>query len=271
MGKLVKLLGSGIGLAQEALAARKEEKARTASRLAFQDSSNNGESSSAAAARPHSANNYEDDAPPQYAELPDEQADVLIAAGKAVAVDSKEGHDTKVSTAEEDDEDEDTASEEGDEDIWDLDDVVDAQMSHPPSNDDPTRDPDALVDEFVREHQPPPYSSSATPRSRLPCTVVIPQRRPRDKKRGFVRAYAPVLNEVGIDQATFLDFLKTFYMSSKSSPYLQVINVAAMIAGNAPSVIAMGVSIGVQVACGVAMEVQSRSRCVVHTFHHISL
>jgi len=250
MGKLVKLIGSGIGLAQEALAARKEEKARTAAQLA---PPNNGEGNSRSATSSSPSPSYRnDEAPPQYAEVSDEQADALIANGKAVLVDEKvQPHEN----------DEDTASEEGDEEVWDLDDAVDAQVTHTPSEDEPVRDANILVDEFIRNHAPPAYTETATaPRGKLPCAVIIPQRRPRDKKRGFVRAYAPVLNDCGIDQATFLDFLKTFYAASKSSPYLQVINIAAMITGNVPSVIAMGVSIAVQVAVGVAMEVQARSR-----------
>jgi hypothetical protein len=260
MGKLVKLIGSGIGLAQEALAARKEEKTRSASQPTSPET---GESSRSAAFRVPSHTRY-DDAPPQYAEVSDAQADELIAAGKAVAVDEKEDPDRKMPvTAEEELEDDSTSEEGGDEQAWDLDDAVDAQLTHQPSEDGPARDADILVDDFLRDHVPPPvYSPSATPRAKLPCPVVIPQRRPRDKKRGFVRAYAPVLNDCGIDQATFLDFLKTFYAASKASPYLQVINIAAMIAGSVPSVIAMGVSIGVQVAVGVAMEVQRRSRYV---------
>lgn len=44
----------------------------------------------------------------------------------------------------------------------------------------------------------------------LECAVVIPQRRPQAKTRGFVRAYAPVLGSCGIDQQTFLTFLEGF-------------------------------------------------------------
>jgi hypothetical protein len=58
----------------------------------------------------------------------------------------------------------------------------------------------------MRNNPPPQYSPSQGPiKGRLPCPVIIPQRRPRDKKRGFVRAYAPVLESCGIDQKTFLD------------------------------------------------------------------
>ena len=58
-----------------------------------------------------------------------------------------------------------------------------------------------------------PLPSSIKP---LPCPVILPQRRPQSKSRGFVRAYAPILGECkGIDEATFLQFLDEFYKSSQ--------------------------------------------------------
>jgi hypothetical protein len=50
---------------------------------------------------------------------------------------------------------------------------------------------------------------------RIPCPVIIPQRRPGDKDRGFVHAYAPVLAECGIGQDTFLGFLDAFHKASQ--------------------------------------------------------
>lgn len=95
----------------------------------------------------------------------------------------------------------------------------------------------------------------------LPLPVILPQRRPNSKSRGFVRAYAPDLWQYkGIDQQTFLAFLKDFHTSSQASPVFQVINVAAMAAGFAPSLIAMAVSTGVMVASTAASEVHGRMR-----------
>lgn len=51
--------------------------------------------------------------------------------------------------------------------------------------------------------------------NRLPCPVILPQRRPRDRTRGFVRAYAPVLQNAGINQETWLRVMDDFYESSK--------------------------------------------------------
>ena len=56
-----------------------------------------------------------------------------------------------------------------------------------------------------------------TPPPRLSCPVVIPQRRPGSKGRGFMRAYAPVLLDYDINEEFFLAFLKTFHKASMVS------------------------------------------------------
>jgi hypothetical protein len=95
----------------------------------------------------------------------------------------------------------------------------------------------------------------------LPFPVIIPQRRPNDKSRGFARAYAPDLGAYkDIDQTTFLSFLEEFDKSSQASGWFVVLNLAAVGAGFAPSVIAMAVSASVQLATKVAMEGQRRYR-----------
>lgn len=248
MGRLVKLLGSGIGLASEAISARKSSNAS-------RNTDNAGEGSSRSASTPQG------EAPPQYVEVPDHTADELIAAGKAIPADAKDPHlyDHDEKTAHEHEED-DSLSEEGDEEQWELDEAVPYPESH---DDAPTEDINVLTDTFMRNHPPPSYTPGPRQvQGKLPCPVIIPQRRPRDKRRGFVRAYAPVLKDCGIDQETFLEFLKNFHESAKEDKWLRVVNVSAMIAGMAPSAIVMGVSIAVQVAVGVAMEVQRRHRYI---------
>lgn len=250
MGRLVKLLGSGIGLASEAISARKaSNKSNTTA------SDNAGEGSSRPA--PRAPN---DNAPPEYVEVPDHTADELIASGKAVPADTKDPHLYGQKTHHEDDEDDDL-SEEGDEEQWELDEAV----SYPePSENAPAEDIGVLTNTFMRDHPPPAYTPSETGqvRGKLPCPVIIPQRRPRDKKRGFVRAYAPVLADCGIDQQAFLDFLKTFHASTKEDKWLNVVFLGAGMVGMVPSPIAMGVSMAIQVAVGVSMEVQRRARYV---------
>lgn len=246
MGRLVRLVGSGIGLASEAIQNRRSSPSRSPS---SSSTPSRGESS-----RSVPQQNF-NEPPPRYVEVPEERAQELFATGQAVpaALDEKKRSP--------DAEDDDDLSVEDDEEQWDLDEALESpQGEEPPEATGTEQTPDQIADEFMRSHPPPPYTPGKVVRGNLPCPVIIPQRRPRSKGRGFIRAYAPVLADCGIDQATFLDFLKTFHKSSQASPWLHVINIAAMAAGFAPSVIAMAVSTAVNVAVGVTMEVQRRSR-----------
>lgn len=92
----------------------------------------------------------------------------------------------------------------------------------------PENDPDTIEkgdseDEQVKKRErmiralatmagPPP-----TQLKRLPFPVIIPQRRPGSKKRGFVRAYAPVLEDCGLSQDFFLKFISDFHKASQVS------------------------------------------------------
>jgi hypothetical protein len=82
------------------------------------------------------------------------------------------------------------------------------------------------------EEYPPPYTEralderpmanlsptrpSASFGNRLPYPVIIPQRRPENRSRGWLMAYAPVLEDFGIDQTAFLKFLHDFNQSSEA-------------------------------------------------------
>lgn len=182
MGKLVKLLASGIGLAAEAVAARESPLPSGAS---------------------SSSRRSPEDAPPQYVDLPNERADELIAKGQAVPADHKTGHS--------EDEGPNSDSSELDEADWELDEAGDGYADEENAPGERQAGVGELVQSFVEQH-PPPYTPV---RGRLPCPVIIPQRRPKNKSRGFVRAYAPMLMNCGIDQATFLDFLKAFHKASQ--------------------------------------------------------
>lgn len=90
-------------------------------------------------------------------------------------------------------------------------------------------------------------------------SVVIPQRRPGTRARGFVQAYAPVLGEnKGIDQETFLEFLRDLDKSSKSSPVFDVINLACFGVGMIPDATCFAVSTAVGTASQIAQELQIR-------------
>ena len=100
---------------------------------------------------------------------------------------------------------------ENDEGDWELDEVIDA-YDEPPDYESSESDTGRLVQGYLAAH-PAPAAAQAV--GRLPLPIVIPQRRPGTKRRGFVRAYAPGLEECGIDQEMFLDFLKAFHMASR--------------------------------------------------------
>ncbi|ORX97350.1 hypothetical protein BCR34DRAFT_496954 [Clohesyomyces aquaticus] len=93
---------------------------------------------------------------------------------------------------------------------------------------------------------------------RLPYPIVIPQRRPGTKTRGFARAYPSDIGPYGIDQEAFLRFLNNFDSASQASPWLTALFVSAGIVGLVPGVITLAVSISVQAATKAAIEVQGR-------------
>lgn len=217
MGPLVKLVGSGIGLASEALAARKENKQRARS------PGPSAPSESSAVGGDHGNR-----PPPTYDSLDpsstnyglvevanQHEARQLIDQGKAVPADTS--HET--------DED-DSEGVDDDEAYWELDEAADADPpaysergeidDAKPESGEAKPDVHKLLQKFLTSHPAPTHATG-----RLPCPVIIPQRRPRTKSRGFVRAYAPVLADCGIDQDTFLEFLKTFHKASQvKKPFL---------------------------------------------------
>ena len=112
-----------------------------------------------------------------------------------------------------------------------------------------------LVTSVLQKTRPPPYQ---IPPLSLP--VILPQRRPGDRGRGFIRAYAPSLDQYGIDQDTFLSFVENFDEAVKASPYLTVIYLGAGAVGFVPHGWAILASTLAQVVVGSAMEYQKRSR-----------
>ncbi|KAI1208564.1 uncharacterized protein F4807DRAFT_430127 [Annulohypoxylon truncatum] len=99
---------------------------------------------------------------------------------------------------------------------------------------------------------------SPMPPGPLMYPVIIPQRRPKARDRGFVKAYAPDLMRAGIDQATFMAFLDGFGKALTQSPLLGAINLAGGVAGMIPTAIAPPIGIAVQLTAGVYQEVMNR-------------
>ncbi|KAF5700761.1 hypothetical protein FGLOB1_10553 [Fusarium globosum] len=97
----------------------------------------------------------------------------------------------------------------------------------------------STLDSFLMNH--PGLGVNPLP-LRLNSPVVIPQRRPGNKERGFVEAYAPDLQAFGIDQETFIAFIQAINKAVQASKWLHAIQVAAMGTGFIPNHIALGVS-----------------------------
>jgi hypothetical protein len=185
-------------------------------------------------------------------DLPPAYTDVAGASERSLAAEKAAPGDKKAALAQYDDDDEGddgVTPFEDDEAAWELDEAVDRDDS-PERGEDGK--PDVAVNDLIREViESNKRALEAAPqfeRCALPYPVILPQRRPRKKARGFVRAYAPLLGECsGIDQQTFLKFLKNFHTASQASPVFDVISISAAIAGFAPSVIAMAVTTVVQI------------------------
>jgi hypothetical protein len=148
---------------------------------------------------------------------------------------------------------------------WQLDEAQDVAVggSEHRKSKQGVANPDKVIGAFL-QRQPPPYASlspdGVRPVSKLAYPVAIPQRRPKAKKRGFIRAYAPDLQNVGIDQETWFDFIETLNEASLANPWINAINLASIAASPLPFGISTAISMAIMVATTVAIEVQSRYR-----------
>jgi hypothetical protein len=148
--------------------------------------------------------------------------------------------------------------EEGDEEQWDLDDAQDELISEAPNPKHRPfeRDPKKITQHFIDDYPVP----QGIQQRKLPLPAILPQRRPKDRTRGFIRAYAPDLMNCGIDQAMFLDFLETFNLASQSSPWLNAINMAGIAFMHLPTGISQAASLALMLTVQVAKNMQSRHR-----------
>jgi hypothetical protein len=148
-------------------------------------------------------------------------------------------------------------SQQMDEAVRELDAAQDQVLEHPSRPADVTDEEVAgLADSFLAAHaRPSPYSAG-----QLLLPVVITQRRPESRTKGFIRAYSPLLNDVGIDETTFLDFLSNLNKSLAPSPWIQAINLAAFAGQAVPEPFTIMISIAVKKVTDAASELQSRSK-----------
>lgn len=259
MPPLSRLIGKGVALGAEYKEHRKEVKLSRESSAQSVEQGDTGSSSSQHPSRNTSASEPQD-APPAYSEVAPQTGDRLVASGRPIADDKKAAYG-QYDEDEGESSDSDDLSTEDDEADWELDEALDRADSPPTPPE--YREVDDLVRDVVTTNNADdstglPSNFNPTP---LPCPVIIPQRRPRKKVRGFIRAYPPLLSECsGISQAAFLAFLENFHQASQASSIWPIIQISAGIAGLAPSVVAMAVTNAVQIAAQAGQEVQTRSR-----------
>ncbi|KEQ76381.1 hypothetical protein M436DRAFT_15008, partial [Aureobasidium namibiae CBS 147.97] len=121
--------------------------------------------------------------------------------------------------------------------------------------DEPT-DPVTLAESFISRlpSSSPPHSPSRP----LPYPIIIPQRRPSDRTRGFLQAYPPILATRSITSSTFLDFLCTFNTSTRATKWIAALNLASLATVMLPTLTSVLVSMAITAATTAAMEVQGR-------------
>lgn len=244
LGFYAKGIATGIGLVSESLHAHKEKK--NAKKMANENQDRRSPSQ-----RPgdyQERSQERSGAPPHYSDDVKQQV----------------GHDKKISykNHKEDFADQDWELEEGDEEQWDLDDAQDEIIEREqvnPKNRPFTPDPKKIAQYFIDDY---PVPRGRSPYGKLTLPVILPQRRPQDRSRGFIRAYAPELMSAGIDQAMFLDFLETFNVASQASPWMDAINLAGI--ALLPLHLAPGIGQAATIALYLTVEVmknmQSRKR-----------
>ena len=247
MGQVVKLIATPIGLVSEAIHSRKS-KAQNASRKEDSAASLNstisegtgGNNTSITSESQANADNV------AYVHVAHEEAHELIASGQAEPTDGQSPTHELVA---ESDGRYDHEVVEYDEADWALDETVDE-----------TEREDSTA---TRPDMPIPVHGAVSTKDRvrkLPFPVILPQRRPGTKTRGFVRAYPPVLGEMSISQDAFIWFLKEFHKSAQASPIFDVIIVATAIAAAYPDpLVGLGIQ-AVQIAAAIGQEIQERLR-----------
>lgn len=145
---------------------------------------------------------------------------------------------------------------------WELDETqselltTESETSSSPS---PVQDDADLATKFASNH-PLPSQLDQTSLSRLELPVILAQRRPKDRTRGFIRGYAPVLENVGIDQTTWLEFLDTFDKSIQSSPWIQAINLAGLTGSLVPLGASIAISVAITMTIKMVADAQTKQR-----------
>lgn len=239
IGKGVRGIAGGVGLISESIKAYKEGKSAEKEEQEHESTPRRYSEGD----RPTGDVNPILDAPPSYSEA---------SSGKFEK--DKYPADSKADSLDAPNEDEVVKREDNLEEEWELDDAQD-QIIGISQDEEPVKDSENLAGKFIRSH-PPPKSPQ---QGNLALPVVIPQRRPKDRSRGFVRAYAPILENCGIDQATWLEFLDTFQKSSVANPWLNAINMAQFATLAIPG-FGIGLAVGYAISKLVDVTIEMESR-----------
>ena len=153
------------------------------------------------------------------------------------------------------------------EEQWELDETQD-ELRHPtsdqaelPEHNETEEAVEDAVHRFASDYPPPAYTpGDDTQLPQLPGPILLPQRRPKNRKRGFIRAYAPDLAAFSIDQPMFFEFLDTTEKACQGAKWLNVINLASIGTMFMPSATGIAVSIAIKIATDVAITVDGTRR-----------
>ncbi|OAA81183.1 hypothetical protein LEL_00728 [Akanthomyces lecanii RCEF 1005] len=104
----------------------------------------------------------------------------------------------------------------------------------------------------------------------LSLPVVIPQQRPGAPERGFMAAYAPMLESAGIDQRSFMSFLDQFNTAVQGNKFLAGVQVVSFGVGFTPEIITTCVATAVQMGAHVANQgyVKHRTNSTLDKFNN---
>ena len=263
MGRVVKLIVTPIGLVSEAVHARKD-KGRSLSNAAAQEAGLKSAASEGASSKKTSILNEgqvergdlaDVDGQPAFVDVPPEVANELIASGQAEPTEGQQPTHELVPDGKGDD------GVDRDEADWALDEAAaeDGDIEPVSTN---KEDSENAEERLGKQAQASAAGGTVSKSSmqKLLFPVIVPQRRPGTKTRGFVRAYSPVLEGSGISQDAFLGFLKDLHKAAQASPIFDVVMIATAIAGAYPDPI-VGLAVqAVQVAAGIGQEIQERYR-----------
>lgn len=133
-----------------------------------------------------------------------------------------------------------------------------ADLSTLNSNSCKAKTPRAIAAALANKYGPP---TEEHVERNVALPVVLPQRRPNKRGRGFIRAYAPTLSEAGISQAMFLDIIDNLNRVLEPNPWLHAINVVGLAANAIPDpVINTLIGLALDTATDAAIEASSRSQ-----------